>query len=157
VHALSTCERRERGRALIIVADDDELLRELIAAALERDGYDVHRAACASHVIDLIHAARRGGGRVDLVLTDLCMPGIDGLSLLKLLRDADVGAEVIVMTAFADASVREEAGAYGAALVDKPILLATLRGAVEAALRRALDDAPPMTRSQFSSAGGRSR
>jgi len=120
----------------IVLAEDDASLRELLASALEYEGYDVVRASTGNELID--HVRRIAGRRdkVDLVVSDVRMPTLSGLAVLKLLRDAEFDVPVILITAFSDVWTRREAGEYGAILLDKPVSLRTLRGEVAKALRR---------------------
>ncbi len=64
--------------ATILVADDDAVARELLAEALRKEGYQVEAFASGEEVI-----ARGREGRVDLVLTDIRMGAVDGLTVLR--------------------------------------------------------------------------
>jgi DNA-binding response OmpR family regulator len=120
----------------IVLAEDDASLRDLLASALEYEGYEVVRASTGSELIDHVRRIARGRDKVDLVVSDVRMPTLSGLAVLKLLRDAEFDIPVILITAFSDVWTRREAGEYGAILLDKPLSLRTLRGEVAKALRR---------------------
>jgi DNA-binding response OmpR family regulator len=111
-------------------------LRELLASALEYEGYDIVQATTGNELIDHVRGAPGSHDKVDLVVSDVRMPTLSGLTVLKLLRDAEFDVPVILITAFSDVSTRREAGEYGAILLDKPVSLRTLRGEVAKALRR---------------------
>ncbi|MBK1668436.1 hypothetical protein CKO28_10355 [Rhodovibrio sodomensis] len=73
--------------ALVLVVDDDDLVRDMVAASLTRAGYRVVLAADGSAAIDQL-----GARTPDLILTDLFMPNCDGIELLRsgLLRTSDI-------------------------------------------------------------------
>lgn len=103
----------------ILVVDDHPLTREALASLLEQHGFDI--VGQASDGLEAIDLAR--STQPDLVLLDLTMPGMDGLTALPLLREAAPLAEVVVLTASGTeenlmAAVR--AGAAGYLLKSEP-------------------------------------
>jgi DNA-binding response OmpR family regulator len=123
-------------RPRIVLAEDDGALRELLASALQYEGYAVVQATTGNELVDQIRRLVAVGEQIDLVVSDVRMPKMSGLTVLKLLRDAELTMPVILITAFGDVWTRREAGDYGAVLLDKPVLLRTLRSEVEKALNR---------------------
>ena len=121
----------------IIVADDHPLTRDALASLLGRNGFDVvGEAADGAEAIELASSTQP-----DLVLLDLSMPGMDGLTALPRLRAAAPDCEVVVLTASGTednllAAIR--AGAAGYLLKSEPPdrIVSFLRGVVggEAAL-----------------------
>ncbi len=111
----------------VLVVDDDEDLREIVAEDFIQRGYDVRTAAGGDEAFRLVQQAP-----VDLVLSDLRMPSGDGIDLLKhIVALKAPRPDVILMTGFADLN-SEQAHALGAAaLVGKPFdrsaLFATVR------------------------------
>jgi DNA-binding NarL/FixJ family response regulator len=81
--------------ARVLVVDDHPLTREALAALLGAHGFEV--CGTASDGAEAVHEA--GRLQPDLVLLDLSMPGVDGLSALPALRTASPGCEVVVLTA----------------------------------------------------------
>ena len=79
----------------ILIVDDHPLTRDALGALLEQNGFTV--AGQASEGDEAIELAR--GLRPDIVLLDLSMPGLDGLTALPRLRDAAPETEVVVLTA----------------------------------------------------------
>ena len=77
----------------VVVVDDDENMRDTVADILAMEGYDVHRFSQASEVLPWVE-----GRSVDLVVTDLNMPDMDGVQLLAALRKAGGHIPVIVLT-----------------------------------------------------------
>jgi two-component system response regulator AtoC len=103
--------------ARILVADDEVGIREFVADALTEDGHAVTVAADGNEAAALL--ARRG---FDLLLTDLRMPGQDGMALVRLVRATQPEVEVIVMTAHGTVASAVEAMKLGAFdYLEKPI------------------------------------
>jgi two-component system, cell cycle response regulator CpdR len=118
--------------ARILVAEDEEGLRSMIARALLLDGHDVMTASDGGEALDLL--TREGDG-FELLLTDICMPVMDGIALaLAAARDhPDLG--ILLMTGFANQ--RERASGLNALIHDviaKPFSVDTIRSAVKETL-----------------------
>ena len=117
---------------LILVADDDDDVRELVVFRLERAGYEVVTAADGEQAIEL--ARQR---RPDLCVLDVMMPKLDGLAVTRMLRASEDlrSVPVLLLTASVqEAAVTEgfEAGADD--YVKKPFSPQELLSAVESAL-----------------------
>jgi len=120
----------ETGR--ILVVDDEASNREVLARILVREGYAVEQADDGRQALDRLRA-----GDVELVLTDLKMPGMDGLELLRAARALGQDVELIVMTAYGTVETAVEAmkeGAYD--FVTKPLRKVELTTTVRKALER---------------------
>ncbi|MGB5811850.1 MAG: sigma-54 dependent transcriptional regulator [Polyangiales bacterium] len=103
--------------ARVLVVDDEEGVRSYLVEALERDGHDVEAAADGEIAWSLV--GRHG---FDVILTDLQMPGLDGMALLSRIRQSQPETEVVVLTAHGSVSTAVEAmrkGAYD--FIEKPI------------------------------------
>jgi DNA-binding NarL/FixJ family response regulator len=96
----------------VLVADDHDLVRETIAAFLEREGFDEVRMAST---LDEALAVTKASGAFDLVLIDYDMPGNNGLEGLKRMMQANGGQPVALMSGAASTTVAEQALAMGAA------------------------------------------
>ena len=81
-----------------------------------------------------VHKILTQGGELDLLISDVRMPGLTGLDALKLLRDSELRIPIILITAFSDLWTRTEATRYGARLLDKPLELGVLRKVVRDSL-----------------------
>jgi two-component system response regulator AtoC len=122
--------------ARVLVVDDEAGIREFLSEALADDDHEV--ASAASGEAAWARLEREG---FDLVLTDLSMPGMDGLELLRRVREAQPDVEVVVITAHGKVDSAVEAMRLGAFdYLQKPLgSLAELRLLVRrAAERRAL-------------------
>jgi DNA-binding NtrC family response regulator len=116
----------------ILVADDEEDVRTFLAESLERAGHDVTQVADGATAL---RAAREGP--FDVVLTDLRMPGTDGMTVVRTVRTEQPDVEVIVITAFGDVATAVEAMKLGAFdYLEKPL---SGPGAVRDLVTRALE------------------
>jgi len=116
----------------ILIADDEEAMRSLVARAIALDGHDVMTAADGGEALDILIAE---DGRFDLLLTDIKMPMMDGIALaLATARDYP-DLPILLMTGYADQ--RERASGLQAIIQDvvtKPFSIAEIRAAVAGAL-----------------------
>jgi two-component system NtrC family response regulator len=116
----------------ILVVDDRPEMTEMLARYLRRRGYNVETVNTAEAA--LVHAHDHGP---DLVLTDVRMPGMSGLELLKALREEPNAPQVIVMTAFGTVETAVEAMRLGAFhYILKPFNLGEVRIVIDKALER---------------------
>jgi two-component system, NtrC family, response regulator HydG len=111
----------------ILVVDDDARIRASLSRALAAQADTVRVAETAEAALNALSAARP-----DVVLTDLRMPGMDGLELLRLVRERAPGVDVILMTAYDDLPTVATAMRQGAVdFLVKPLDLHRLRGVLE--------------------------
>ena len=115
----------------ILIVDDEEAIREVVSTLLTAQGYQCKTAANGE---EAIRSMRDGG--FDLVLSDLVMPGVDGLKLIEMVRGYDADIPVIMVTAMHDISTAIEAmrrGAYDYILkpFEKEQLFLSVRRALE--------------------------
>ncbi|MEO6419548.1 MAG: response regulator [Polyangiaceae bacterium] len=125
-----TLPGRTSGRPRILLAEDDDELRELLVALLVRDGYEVISARSGEDAVRLLEELSirdRSTSAVDLVLTDVCMSGMSGMKLGEMIRAVHWPIPVIFMTAYPEASVHREAERLQAALLPKPFKSEFLR------------------------------
>jgi DNA-binding NtrC family response regulator len=122
--------------ARVLVVDDEPKLGRYVAQMLELDGHQVVRAAGGQEAL-----ARLAEEAFDVVVTDLRMPGVDGIAVLRAARSRAGPPEVVLMTAHATAESAVEAMKAGAAdYVTKPFSMDELRLRVERlAARRAAE------------------
>lgn len=119
----------------VLVVDDEQVIRDLCGHALKE--YRVLQAGSLREALDLYQTER-----IDLVLTDVMMPGGSGIELLKQIKQLDPGALVVVMTGFGDKEVilsalKEDADDF----INKPLQILQLRTAVQKVLgKKALKD-----------------
>ena len=118
----------------LLVVDDDDAIRWLVASALESDGYLVRGASCGEEALAMVAQWRPA-----LVLLDIMMPGMDGFGVLAALRAAPDSHDipVVFLTAYADDETRRRALVGGAQdFLEKPLPLNELTARVRAVLAR---------------------
>jgi len=120
------------SKGKILIAEDDPHLRKVLASELEGEGYETQGAADGRRALESLAETP-----VDLILTDLVMPGIDGLELLRRVKNLDTELPVVLMTGFggvdtAVAALRSGAFDY----LTKPLRLDELLVVIERALER---------------------
>jgi two-component system response regulator AtoC len=130
----------EKRGGRILVADDEEGVRTFLAETLERAGHEVTQVADGGAAV---RAAREEP--FDVVLTDLRMPGTDGMTVVRTVRTEQPDVEVIVLTAFGDVATAVEAMKLGAFdYLQKPVSSpAAIRDLVAGAIERRAKLAPP--------------
>jgi PAS domain S-box-containing protein len=129
-----------RGAGLILVVEDEEAVRDVTVRMLERMGYQVLSAPDADGAV---RAAQAAGRPIDLLLTDVVMPGLNGRALHERLAAGRPGLRVLYMSGYAGDVVTQRGVLHdGLDLIQKPFTSDALAEAV----RRALGDpaaAPP--------------
>jgi two-component system nitrogen regulation response regulator GlnG len=126
----------------IWVVDDDKSIRWVLERALSREGFGIETFDSPERLV-----SRLAGGRPDVIITDIRMPGMDGISLLDVINRRAPGIPVIVMTAYSDLDRAVSAFQGGAfEYVSKPFDVDEVVGLVRRAARREqggrLPDAP---------------
>jgi len=116
----------------ILIADDDDDMRSLVADTFRSDGYTVIEARDGAELLyRLEHAFDDPRALPDVVVTDVMMPQLSGLGVLDALRRANLHFPVILMTVLADNSVHTVARRLGAVgVLQKPLDFDDLRTAV---------------------------
>jgi two-component system cell cycle response regulator CpdR len=118
--------------ARILVADDEEAIRNLLARALRQDGHEVMTACDGADALELLV---RENGAFELLLTDIRMPVMDGIALALAAARDHPAVTILLMTGYADQ--RERAHGLEALIhhvLTKPFSLAEMRSAVDGAL-----------------------
>ncbi|MBL8722347.1 MAG: sigma-54-dependent Fis family transcriptional regulator [Myxococcales bacterium] len=118
-------------RKQVLVVDDEANLRKVLVAQLTRDGYDVHTAADGEEARELLQEHH-----VDLVITDLRMPRLDGMELLRWALADDPTRPVVMITAHGTVDTAVEALKLGAFdYVTKPFDQTEIRSVAQKALK----------------------
>ena len=112
--------------ARILIAENEEVTRDLVRRALETDGHGVSVAADGLEALEL--ASERA---FDLVVTDVEMPNVDGVALAEALIARNPRQRIILMSAIADELGRARAMVRGnVRILSKPVTLEMIRGEV---------------------------
>ena len=127
-------------RQIVVVAEDDDELRELLVAALESDTRQVVEVEDGSELLDYLEfIAGRGvqANLPDLILTDVQMPGASGLDVVAWARAMGVTCPFVILTGYADDRLKEAALKVGdTRVLSKPQTLGAIRAAANEALAR---------------------
>lgn len=117
-------ERLDKKKLLIV--DDQVGIRILLLEVFATEGYDTFQAANGRTALDIVR-----NHRPDLVLLDMKIPGMDGLEILKQIKEYDRGIKVIMMTAYGELDMIKEATDLGALMhFTKPFDIDEMRLAV---------------------------
>ena len=112
---------------MILIVDDEREIRELVSAILERGGHEVAQAANAAYALEFLESQAP-----DLLLTDIVMPGISGLSLAARAHRRWPRLRVMFMSGFASQYEEELSGSV---CITKPFTASQLLAAVEDVLK----------------------
>lgn len=123
------------GKKKILIIDDEEKICDIVKKGLEKIGY--FEVSIAANGKDGIGLARRL--KPHLILLDIRMPGIDGLEVLKRLKEDKDTLEipVIMLTAVVENKIKEEcARLYDEVFLEKPVEIAVLKTKIDEVLER---------------------
>jgi EAL domain-containing protein (putative c-di-GMP-specific phosphodiesterase class I) len=116
---------------VVLIVDDERLLRETAARVLKDAGYEIHTASNGREAVDLV-----GTKSFDVIVSDIRMPEMDGLQLLRAVREHDSEVPVVLMTGSPDLMTAMEAVSLGALqYLVKPFDVVELKKVVERAAR----------------------
>lgn len=125
----------------ILIVDDEEIIVRLLSISLRSDGYETVTAYNGEQGLEVFRAESP-----DIVVTDIKMPGMDGLELLKKIKEIDSEKEVIIVTGHGDIDSTITALQYGASdFINKPVrdealAIALERAKTKIAIRRQLEE-----------------
>jgi two-component system, NtrC family, response regulator PilR len=116
----------------ILIVDDEQSMRDFLSIMLKKEGYEVVSAENGNDALKAVQA-----DIFDLVITDVKMPGMDGIGVLKAVKDVSPETVVIMITAYATAETAVEAmklGAYD--YITKPFKVDEIKLVIEKALEK---------------------
>ncbi len=121
------------GRRAVLVVDDDDRVRAVVRAVLEADDFDVAEAVDGPSALALLAADDwhpDGGGRPNVLVLDVMMPGMDGIEVCRQIDHRTT--KVLMLTAREDLATRDASAAAGAdAFLAKPFSAVELLDAIE--------------------------
>jgi len=133
----ATAEEEEVGRDLtgkgtLLLVEDEDAVRSFGARALRNKGYSVLEADCGETAVELLRAENNA---VDLVITDVVMPRLDGPGLVKLIREGSPEIKVIFISGYAEDAFRKSLDEdVGIHFLPKPFTLKQLATKVKEVL-----------------------
>jgi two-component system KDP operon response regulator KdpE len=117
----------------VLVVDDEPPIRKLLRLGLSTQGYDILDAPSGKRALELI------AERPDLIILDLGLPDVDGLELLRRMREANEGVPIVVLSSRGEEAAKVKALDLGADdYVTKPFGMDELLARIRAALRHQL-------------------
>ena len=123
----------------ILVIDDDSHFRVMLQVALERAGYEVLTAENGKKGLESFRERA-----ADLVVTDLVMPGMDGMTLVRKIKSVHSDMKIIIITAYGSAESMQEAEQLGVDChLSKPFDLSYLKSKVNEMLTAGVASKPP--------------
>ncbi len=121
----------ESARTRILVVDDEEIMRHFLREVLEGEGYDIELAASGREAVEKMAA-----GRYDIVITDIVMPELDGLGVVRAAKQLPYDVDVVVMTGYASMETAVESMKLGATdYITKPFNIDQIRIIVSNAVK----------------------
>ncbi len=118
------------GRTILLV-DDEEPVRAIVIRILTRAG---HKVIAAQHGADALRLAAAHAGKIDLLVTDMYMPGLRGPEIIERLRPERPGLRVLFMSGYADEDVARSGVTPDSSFLRKPFTVQELSDAVDRAL-----------------------
>jgi DNA-binding NtrC family response regulator len=114
----------------VLIIDDDEFMLNVLSNQLQDEGYILFTTADGPHGIELYKSEKP-----DIVLLDIGLPTIDGLEVLKQIKQFNTDAKVIMITGYPSSVMKEEAMRNGAfAFYEKPGVIRMLKNVTKNAL-----------------------
>ncbi len=113
----------------VLVVDDEQIVLDSIARLLKKDNYSIHTALTARDGLDLLDTTP-----MDIILTDLMMPEMDGLEFMKVVKERWPKTPIIMITGYATINTALQATELGAFdYIAKPFKKSELRGVLQRA------------------------
>ncbi|MFN3639148.1 MAG: PAS domain S-box protein [Chloroherpetonaceae bacterium] len=121
------------GEETLLIVEDEPFMRTLLAKMLRTKGYSVLEAADGEEALTLFEKQKK---QIDLVLTDMGMPNIDGYELLKKLRCMKENIKIVVMTGYIDSEQTEKLAQEKVDIISKPFDMAEMSAVIRNVLMR---------------------
>ena len=119
----------------VLIVDDEESMRLLVARAIAMDGHEITTASDGAEALEILDGA---DGRFDLMLTDIVMPGMDGIELAKRAAERNAALKIMFITGFAAVALHPASGApKQAKVLSKPFHLREIVSEVDRMLKAA--------------------
>lgn len=123
-------DRENRASFLILVVDDEDLIRDMVLQSVKQAGYTCISAADGIEALDIMEKEM-----VDVVITDINMPGMNGIELTQIIREK-YNSDIIIMTGFVKDFSYENVIVQGASdFIQKPVTLDELELRLQRVLR----------------------
>ncbi len=121
------------GTGRVLLVEDEDVVRSFAVRALTRQGYEVLEASDGVEALEIV---AQNEGRIDIVVTDVVMPEMDGPTMFKALRKTNPSIKVIFVSGYPNEAFRETLGTADVAFLPKPFSLPDLAAKVKEELNR---------------------
>ena len=121
------------GTGRVLLVEDEDVVRSFAVRALTRQGYEVLEASDGQEALDIVAAHN---GEIDIVVTDVVMPEMDGPTMFRELRKTNPSIKVIFVSGYPNEAFRETLGTEEVAFLPKPFSLPQLAEKVKQELAR---------------------
>jgi two-component system cell cycle sensor histidine kinase/response regulator CckA len=121
------------GTGRVLLVEDEEVVRNFAARALKRQGYKVLEASTG---VEALEVMEKNKGKIDLVVSDVVMPEMDGPTLLKELRKTNPDLKIIFVSGYPNDAFKASLGEEDFAFLPKPFSLPQLAAKVKEELGR---------------------
>lgn len=121
------------GQGTVLIVEDEDTVRLFGARALKNKGYTVLEASDGEEALEIVQQSIAGQHpRIDLVLSDVVMPGMDGHTLVRLIQQEVTNVKIVLMSGYAEDAFRDEIGRDDTIhFLGKPFTLKSLAGKVK--------------------------
>lgn len=136
----SAAPLRAEAGATVLVVDDESAVRRFAVRVLEREGFVVMEARDGAEALDLV---RSSGLSVDVVVSDIVMPRVNGVELMQALATSHPEVPVILMSGYATAALTDLGIAAPCSILPKPFPPDRLLEEVRRCMRGTTGSAPP--------------
>jgi CheY-like chemotaxis protein len=142
-HSFSTPANDCSSPLRILLGEDNETMRRLVGFVLRSDGHALTEARDGAELLEALAASLLGGAeaRLDAIVSEQTLPGIDGLTILAGLRARGLPTPFVLITA--DVEVQARARRLGAVVLDQPFNTQAIRAAVTEASAASTRSATP--------------
>jgi DNA-binding response OmpR family regulator len=115
----------------LLIVDDEDAIRLLLRHELELHNFEVHEADCGEAALELLEV-----NKFTIVLLDIRMPGIDGIEVLRQIREKNLTDKVIMLTGVDELKIARDSLALGASdFLTKPYNIKTLLACIDRVLK----------------------
>jgi CheY-like chemotaxis protein len=124
---------KRAGSETVLLVEDEDVVRDLARRVLERSGYTVFACADGAEAVEL---AESHDGEIDLLLTDVVMPGLRGYEVASRVVATRPEIKILYMSGYAEEALVGGPGVGGSALIEKPFAIDALASRVREELER---------------------
>jgi CheY-like chemotaxis protein len=123
------------GQATVLLVDDDEMVMDIGEQFLKRMGYNVRTASSGQKALDIV---KQGSDRIDCLLLDFTMPGMDGLETMQQVRSLRPDARIIITSGYTRQQIEDRFARIGPPddFIQKPFEMKTLQEKLDRVISR---------------------